>query len=140
MPRPIKPLAAVAALSLMAACAHHRDVRPGEGGLNSVELSVEQRGDGYRKAMNEAEDYCDEHEKHPVIVDESTRYVGSMDEDTYRTTKTVTRAAEVVGGVGYVFGGKTERNVGGAVGLGGVVGDLALGDGYRYVMRFRCAH
>lgn len=122
----------------LAACAHHRDVRPGEGGLNSVDLKVEDKGDGYRDAMDQAEHYCDKREERPIIVSEDTQYVGSMDEQSYKTGRTVAKVAQVAGGAGYIFGGESERRAGGVVGLGGLVGDAALGQGYRYSMKFRC--
>lgn len=38
----------------------------------------------------------------------------------------------------HVFGGKKESNVGGIVGLGGVVAETAAGTGYKYEMKFKC--
>ena len=48
------------------------------------------------------------------------------------------KIASGVGAAGMIFGGKNERNAGGAIGLGGVVAGGVAGNGYRYKMTFKC--
>lgn len=123
---------------LLASCAHHRDVRPGEDGLNKVILNVEDKDDGYRNAMAQAEDYCKQSNQRPFIVTEGSKYQGNMDESTYNTGKTASKVAQAVGGAVWTMGGQKESTVGGIAGLGGSVARDALGNGYQYVLNFRC--
>ncbi len=126
--------------SLIASCAHHRDVRPESNGVNRVVLKAEDKDGAYRSAMSQAEDYCDKVAggKRPVIINEQNKYTGNMSEENYNTAKTVSKVAEAVGGVGVAFGGKNERTAGGVVGLGGGIADQAIGQGYTYELHFRC--
>lgn len=126
-----------AALSL-SSCAHHRDVRPGPEGVNHVVIHTDDTDAGERDAISQANDYCDQWKKQAVILQEGSKYTGSMDESNYRTAKTASKVAQAVGGAGYVFGGKNERTAGGIVGVGGGIADQALGNGYTVDMKFKC--
>ncbi len=119
-------------------CAHHRDVRPGANGDHKVVLNQEDKEEGYRDAMSQAEDYCQQFHKAPVIVNEGTKYQGNMDEGTYQKAKTASKVAQAAGGAIWTLGGQTESTVGGVAGLGGSVARGALGNGYRYELVFRC--
>ncbi|WP_413560809.1 hypothetical protein [Bdellovibrio sp. HCB209] len=119
-------------------CAHHRDVRPAADGIHKVLLSVEDKDEGYRNAMSQAEDYCEQYKKRPVIVNEGSKYQGNVDESTYQTGKTASKVAQAAGGAIWAMGGQTESTVGGIAGLGGSVARGALGNGYRYELNFRC--
>lgn len=55
-----------------------------------------------------------------------------------RRLKKLSKVARVVGGTTWVMGGRTERNIGGVVGLGGMAADEALGKGYTVTMKFKC--
>lgn len=123
---------------ILGACAHHRDVRPGEDGLNKVVLMTQQKDFDGRDALSQAESYCETLKKRPVVVSETNQYVGSMDESTYNNVHTGAKVAQTVGAVGHVFGGEKESNVGGVVGLGGIATQGAIGNGYRYEMKFKC--
>jgi hypothetical protein len=123
---------------LLTACAHHRDVRPAEDGLHTVSFNTEAKGEGFREGMSQANHYCDQFKKQAYQVGESSDYVGSMDESSYNTGKTVSKVAKVAGTAGYIFGGKNESKVGGVTSVGGVVGDAVLGEGYQYKMQFKC--
>ena len=59
-------------------------------------------------------------------------------EQTYKNSKRATSAAKVLGGAGVVLGGRNERNAGGVVGVGGIVGDAVIGQGCRMTMKFKC--
>jgi hypothetical protein len=91
-----------------------------------------------RGALSQAENYCEEVGKRPGIVSEANLYVGSMDEESYNNTRTGAKVAQSVGALGHVLGGPKESNVGGIVGLGGVVAEGAIGNGYRYELKFKC--
>lgn len=134
----VKLFAASFATLLLASCAHHRDVRPSEDGLNKVILNVENKDDGYRNAMSQAEDYCKQSNQKPVIVTENSKYQGTMAESTYNNGKTASKVAQAVGGAVWTLGGQKESTVGGITGLGGSVAREALGNGYQYVLNFRC--
>lgn len=133
-----KLIVASLATLLLASCAHHRDVRPGEDGLNKVILNTEDKDEGYRNAMSQAEDYCKQANQRPFIVTEGSKYQGNMDESSYNAGKTASKVAQAVGGAVWTLGGKTESTVGGITGLGGSVARGALGNGYQYVLNFRC--
>lgn len=119
-------------------CAHHRDVRPSDDGVHKVILNVEDKEEGYRNAMSQATDYCEELKLRPVVVNEGTKYQGSMDEQSYNRGKTASKVAQAVGGAVWAMGGQNESNAGGIVGVGGSVARGALGNGYQYVLNFRC--
>lgn len=130
----------IATISVLAtACAHHHDVRPGADGVHKVILKTNSNDDGGREALSQANHYCEEVEKkHAAILNEGSKYTGSMSEENYKMTKNVGKAATILGGATHVFGGKTESNVGGIVGLGGVTADAIAGQGYTFEMKFKC--
>lgn len=123
---------------LFTACAHHRDVRPGADGTHRVVIHTDDTEEGGRNAMSQANDYCEQSKQRAFVVDEGSKYTGTMDEGSYRNAKTASKVAQAVGGAGYVFGGKNERTAGGIVGLGGGIADSALGNGYTVDMKFKC--
>lgn len=122
----------------LAACAHHRDVRPGANGVNRVALKEDDADSSGSSAMAQANHYCESLGKRAVVLNEGSKYTGDMDEGTYKKTKTVARVASTMGGAVAVFGGKNERNVGRVALLGGLGADAAAGKGYSYQMKFRC--
>ena len=91
-----------------------------------------------REALSQANHYCEQKKKEAAVVSEGTQYTGSMDESTYRTSKTAAKVAKGVGSAAWVFGGKNESTAGGIVGLGGGIADGAIGTGYTYEMKFKC--
>lgn len=126
--------------TFFAGCAHHRDVRPHTSGLHNVSFLAERREDGYKEAFKQAGNFCEErYGLHPVIVSESSEYVGSMQEDSYNQAKTVTEVVSVVGIVGSLLGGSDrDRDVGTVAAIGGQIANEAIGDGYRFNLGFRC--
>ena len=133
-----KILALTLSLGILAACAHHRDVRPGANGIHKVVSQSEDTAEGSRDAISQANHYCEQFGKKAAFVEENQKYTGDMDEKTYKNAKRATKVAKVVGGTAWVFGGRNESNVGGLVGLGGAAGDAALGNGYTVQMQFKC--
>lgn len=143
-------LVCVAALFLATACGHHRDVRPGAKGVNSVTVKADDEASGARDALDQAEHYCKEFEKRAAIIEESTKYTGDMDEKTYKNVKKASKVAKTISGSAYGqgtgsrvkprFGAEEETGpgLGEATGLGGnVLNDMA-GQGYTVTMRFKC--
>lgn len=126
-------------LTLITSCGHHRDVRPGTEGVHSISIKTEDKSEGYREASSQATHYCEEvRNQSMAVVSEKYTYTGNMDEETYKRTKTEAKIAKGVGGTALVFGGKKESNAGGIIGLGGQVADSVAGEGYTYVMTFKC--
>jgi hypothetical protein len=120
-------------------CAHHRDVRPGVNGVHIVKIKAANKGDGSQDAIAQAQHFCETtYHNTAAFIEESSNYEGSMDEETYKKAKTASKVAEAIGGAGYVFGGQKEKNVGGAVAIGGHVSDSILGEGYTTQMKFKC--
>ena len=123
---------------MLAACAHHRDVRPGDNGVHRVTIRTEDTEAGSREAISQARHYCDEKKKEAVFISEESKYTGDMDESTYKNSKRAAKVAQGVGSAVWVFGGKKESAIGGVAGLGGGIADQALGEGYHVDMRFKC--
>lgn len=120
------------------ACAHHRDVRPGADGVHRVMFSTEDKEEGTRQAIDQANYFCEKRGKAAAFVEEKQTYTGDLKEDDYKAGKKMTQVAKAVGGLTYTLGGRKESNAGGVVGLGGIVGDAVLGKGYTVDMKFKC--
>ena len=123
---------------LLSACAHHRDVRPGADGIHRVVVQAENKEDGSRNAISQANHYCEQSKKSAAFVEENQKYTGSMDEGSYKTAKALSKAASAAGGTVYVMGAKKESNIGGIVGAGGAIANSALGEEYKVEMKFKC--
>lgn len=58
---------------------------------------------------------------------------------TYKTVKTASRAAEIIGGSTYVMSKKkSKKNLGSALSVGAAVADVTAGKGYTIIMKFKC--
>lgn len=130
-------LAIVSAFAFVG-CGHHRDVRPSANGVHTVKVQCEDKDEGSRDAIAQANHFCEQRKMSAAFVDEQQTYTGSMDEKDYQRMKTAGKVAQTVGGSTYVLGGQKESNIGGIVGLGGVVADQVAGKGYTVQMRFKC--
>lgn len=119
-------------------CAHHRDVRPGVEGVHRVVVKSEDKDEGTRSAISQANHFCEQRKMSAAFVDENQQYTGDMDEKDYQTGKKISKVAKVVGGTTWAMGGRSESNLGGLVGLGAVAADAALGEGYTITMKFKC--
>ena len=119
-------------------CAHHKDVRPGESGIHRVLVTAEDGETGARNAISQANHFCKEQNKSAAFIDEKKDYKGSMAESDYKTAKTIAKIAQGVGGMGYVLGGKHEKDAGAVIGLGGGVASGVIGKGYSVDMKFKC--
>lgn len=122
----------------LVSCAHHRDVRPGVDGVHRVVIKSDDHDKGTQDAIAQANHFCEQKGKSAAIISEEKKYTGSMSEDDYKTAKTASKVATAAGGMVHVFGGKNESTAGGIVGLGGIVGDAALGKAYNVEMKFKC--
>lgn len=127
-------------LLFLAACAHHRDVRPGADGLHRVLTRGPDKDEVERDAIAQANHFCSErNNKSAAFVSEGTQYTGSMSESTHKTTRNASKAATVVGSGMGIFGGQNEANAGAVVGGAGVVGNIMTGgDAYTTEMKFKC--
>ena len=123
---------------LLSACAHHRDVRPGADGIHRVVVQTDDKEQGSRNAISQANHFCEQSKRHAAFIEENQKYTGSMDESTYKTSKALSKAASAAGGTVYVMGGKKESNLGGIVGAGGAIAHGALGNEYKVEMKFKC--
>ncbi len=123
---------------LVGACAHHRDVRAGADGIHRVVINTDDKDQGARDAIAQANHFCKQRNLSAAFVEEGSKYQGDMDEQTYKNAKTASKVAKVLGGTTYVMGGKKESSAGGVVGLGGAVADTVLGKGYAVEMKFKC--
>lgn len=121
-----------------AACAHHRDVRPGDDGVHSVVVSSEDTEEGSRDAIQQANHFCEQRGQYATFIKEEQKYTGDMDEQNYKNAKKATKVAQVVGGAAWTLGGKKESDLGGIVGVGATAADAAIGKGYTVAMKFKC--
>jgi hypothetical protein len=132
-------IATLASCFAFAACAHYPDVRPGAKGQNYVEVTGQDEDEVSRDAISQANDYCkDVHKKSAGIVSEDKKYVGDMDEKSYKNAKRATAVAKTIGSAGVLLGGENERNAGGIATIGGVAADSAIGSGYKVTIKFNC--
>ena len=126
-------------LFILASCASHRDVRPGED-VNHVVVRAQERRQAEQSAIKQAENYCQESNRHAVFVkEEKTQYTGTMDEGTRDTVHKASTAAMILGGgVGAATQGSA-RAGGSVLGSAGVLGHaMTNGDDYVADMSFRC--
>ncbi len=124
---------------VMVSCAHYPDVRPATDGVHTVSFGTEGKNEGFQAAFSQAKDYCDDVlKKRPAVISESSEYVGSMDEGTYNAAKTASKVVGAVGAAGAILGGKNERQAGGVAAVGGGIASGAIGQGYKYTLKFRC--
>lgn len=139
----------VVGLVFFMGCGHHRDVRPGAKGINSVTVRADDDAEGARDALNQANHYCKEFEKHAMILDEGSKYTGDMDEASYKRMKKASKVAKTVGGSVGGVGVHNRRmrgmnqedsgpDLGAVMGTGGAVLDDMAGQGYTVTMRFKC--
>ena len=137
----MKRLTFLIVLSMMfgVSCAHHKDVIPQADGVHRVMIQTDDVDGATKKCIKEANHYCKSKNQEAAFVGtEDKKYTGDMDERDYKQAKRVSEVAKTVGGAVWVFGGKTERQLGGLAGLGGIGADAYLGKPYTVEMRFKC--
>jgi hypothetical protein len=126
-------------LIVLAACASHKDVRPGEDGVHRVVVRGYEKSSVERSAIKQANRFCKKSDKYAAFISENTKYTGSMEEKTHNTVKKVSRAATVGGGMMGVMGGAAESSIGEGIFGAGVVGQAFLDDdAYTADMKFKC--
>ena len=129
----------IAVFLTVTACAHYPDVRPGSEGVHYVSISGEDEDDLAREGLRQANAYFNyAHKKTAGVVSEKKEYINDMDEKNYKNAKRASTVAKVIGSAGMIYGGKTERKVGGVSAIGGVAGDSAIGKGYKVTIKFKC--
>jgi hypothetical protein len=114
-------------LSLMIiGCAHVR-VLPGPGGEHRVVVRDVERDGAEKAALSAAEKYCEEHGGEIVVLEESTVYTGSMDEETRKVIRNASEATRVID--------PAHENIGQA----GAVGSIMTSDrDYEAEIIFKC--
>ena len=92
------------------ACAHHRDVRPGPDGVHRVQIQTDDVDAANRDAISQANNYCKSKssKSEAVFLNEGSKYTGSMAEGDYKTAKTLSKAAQAIGGSMAVLGGQDD--------------------------------
>ena len=135
----MKNTALILMLLTLAACGHHRDVRPGPQGINKVVVSTDEVQKGTRNAMDQATHFCKEHNKHPIYLKEEKKYVGTIDEKLYAQTKMITRGAKTASYQTRATNPRKVKNqTSDLLRVGSTSADSALGDGYLVSMTFKC--
>lgn len=124
----------------LTSCAGYKDVRPGLNNLHKVSVKAESKEQGAQNALRQAKRYCKKKEKSGyAIVSEEQKYIGEMDETTYKTAKKMSKAAEIVGaGIFSTSDNSSGQNAGEIVGMSGVATDTILGENYQVTMDFKC--
>jgi hypothetical protein len=116
-------------------------VMPGEDGVNRV-VSRDIGRDGAEEASVEAaNEYCEKQKKTAVFMKgkDSTKYTGSMDENTRNTVRKASKAAMILGGAGGVLGGGGTQTAGAVLGGAGTVGTVMTSDrDYQAELEFKC--
>jgi hypothetical protein len=126
-------------LGSLMGCAHYPDVRPGAEGLHKVAVTAEDKEQGARNALNQANDYCGESDKKAAIVDENSKYTGDMSEKDYNKAKKISKVVGAAGSTVGVFSrDQKTKDAGWAVGMGGGIADGAFGKAYTVEMKFKC--
>ena len=123
--------------ALLVGCQHHRDVRPSPDGVHTVAFYTDDKGEGAREAIAQADHFCQETEHAAVILSESIEYFCEMEEAEYIVAKNLARAAEMAGHVLDVDDTGSD-NTGDIISAAGTFADEALGDCYEVDMRFEC--
>lgn len=136
----MKKLALFSMLLVLAACAHHRDVRPGANGIHKVVTRGPDKDAVERDAISQAQNYCETMKLNAAFVDDTgAKYTGDMDESTHKVLRKASKAAQVLGPGMTVLGGRNESNAGQVMTGGGVVGGIMTGgDAYTATMTFKC--
>ncbi|HMQ10617.1 MAG TPA: hypothetical protein PKC21_00585 [Oligoflexia bacterium] len=125
---------------MIMSCGGYKDVRPGLNNLHKVSVKAETKQQGAQNALKQAKRFCKKNErKGYAIVSEEQKYVGEMDESTYKAAKKVSKAAEIVGaGIFTTSDNSSGQNAGEIVGMSGIATDTILGENYQVTMEFKC--
>lgn len=130
-------LSVVGALFLIS-CAHHPDVRPGAGNIHHVVVTAVSAQDGARDALSQARSFCKVSKKSPQILEEKTKYVGDMDEGTYKRMRTAGHITKVLGGATVSTAGTEVSDETSDLETAGHALHAAAGEGYQVGLRFSC--
>ena len=132
------PVSLALVLLFLAACGHHRDVRPGLNNKHYVAVQADDQNSGAQDAMAQATHYCKEYNKQAVVIKEDAKYVGSMDESTYKNVKTASRVAKGIGNNVFMSDSPNANRDSGRIHSGAGALDDAAGKGYNVRMVFTC--
>jgi hypothetical protein len=127
------------ALAVLSGCSTAKvRVLRGEDGTNRVIARDIEHDDAEEAAYKAAENYCKDQNKHAVYVQEnSTKYTGSMNENTRKTVRNASKAAMILSPVAGV--GAQSAGLGTAVGAAGTAGYAMTSDrDYSSELKFKC--
>ncbi|NOU52285.1 hypothetical protein HG263_17285 [Pseudoalteromonas sp. JBTF-M23] len=123
---------------LLAACAHHDDVRPGEG-KHYVVIKAVDRDQGMKEALGQAEHFCDKTKNSLVVINENVDYQGEKSEKDYldsrSTAEFVTEASTWL----WILGDGHVDDAGAVAAIAGVVALESMDAPYTVTVNFRCA-
>ncbi|NCN26696.1 hypothetical protein GW915_03905 [bacterium] len=130
-------LTLVAMIVVLGACstAKVRLMPQQDGYVEVVSRDIERDG-AEEAAVKKAEDYCKEMDMRPVYAVDETKYEGEMDEEKRKMIRKGSKAAMMLGGVGF---GMRNNTVGSVLGGAGAVGSTMTSDrDYTARLKFRC--
>ncbi|MBD1582620.1 hypothetical protein [Pseudoalteromonas sp. S16_S37] len=123
---------------LLAACAHHDDVRPGESKHYVVVKAVD-RDQGMKEALGQAEHFCDKTKSSLVVLNEQVDYQGEKAEKDYLNNRSTAELVTDVSAWLWILGDGHVDDAG-AIGTIAGIGTLeAMGAPYLVTVNFRCA-
>ncbi len=130
---------ALSSIFILQACSTAKvRIMPGNDGVNRVVSRDIEKDDAEEAAVDKANDYCEDQDKHMVVIkEEKTSYNGSMDENKRKTIRNASKAAVIMSGPAGVMSDSTA--VGGVLGGAGTVGYTMTSDrDYEAQFTFRC--
>ncbi|MFC0118354.1 hypothetical protein [Pseudoalteromonas xiamenensis] len=131
-------LVALSLCSLLAACAHHDDVRPSENNTHYVAVNSQQKEEGGREAMKQAKHYCESIKKQMYVINEEVVYQGSTPESEYLSNLKTADIVSNVGTVLWIFGDGRVDDAGGIAAITGESVKASMGKPYITKMHFKC--
>ncbi|BBN83674.1 hypothetical protein PA25_36590 [Pseudoalteromonas sp. A25] len=123
---------------LLAACAHHEDVRPGDSQHYVVVKSVD-RNKGIKEALGQAEHFCEKSSNKLVVLNEKVEYRSEQAEKDYLDSRSTTEFVTEASAWLWVLGDGYVDDVAAVATLAGVGALESMGAPYLVTLNFRCA-
>ncbi|KAF7764175.1 hypothetical protein PCIT_b0099 [Pseudoalteromonas citrea] len=132
-------LLAFGVISVLAACAHHDDVRPSSDNQHYVIIKASERGEGIQEALNQATHFCKKDAQSMYVINESVTYQGEQDEQTFLNDKSTAQIISNAGTWLWVLGDGYVDDAGAIASLAGASAEHSLGKPYLINVSFRCS-
>lgn len=123
---------------VLTGCAHHNDVRPSATNIHYISVNAQQKKDGAREAIKQAEHYCKSVDKRMYVINEEVIYEGEMPEEQYLSHLGTAEIVSSAGTLFWIFGDGKVDDAGGIAAIAGESVKGALGKPYKTKMQFRC--